>query len=105
MKNKPAPGIDGISVKLLRRIHDCNHSLLKWIFDSCLHFGIFPSQWKVAKVIPILKGPLQNPELTSSYRPICLLPVMGKLLDKLITRRLSWWIQSHGGLSPLQYEF
>ena len=44
--------------------------------------GIFPEAWKLATVIPLPK--VNNPSGVSDYRPISLLPLPGKLLEKLL---------------------
>jgi hypothetical protein len=47
----------------------------------------FPSVWKHAKVISILK-PGKDPALRSSYRPISLFDTIGKLFEKILLARI-----------------
>jgi hypothetical protein len=47
----------------------------------------FPSAWKNARVVSILK-PGKDPALPSSYRPISLLGTVGKLFEKNLLARL-----------------
>jgi hypothetical protein len=51
--------------------------------------GVVPESWKIGIVVPILK-PGKNKEDVESYRPITLLNCMGKLLEKLIQKRLEY---------------
>jgi hypothetical protein len=49
--------------------------------------GYFPAQWKVAQIILILKSGKPPDEITS-YRPISLLPIISKVFEKLLLKRL-----------------
>ena len=52
------------------------------IFEKCLEVGIYPSIWKKANIIPIHKK--GSRQCKNNYRPISLLPIFGKLFEKLI---------------------
>ena len=52
---------------------------LNLIFQKCLIEGVFPKIWKLANVHK--KG---NRDIISNYRPISLLPVCGKILEKIV---------------------
>ena len=63
----------------------CDDSIckpLKLIFQSCLESGKFPSEWKKANVVPIHKK--DDRQILKSYRPISLLPITGKILERLL---------------------
>jgi hypothetical protein len=49
--------------------------------------GYFPAQWKVAQIILILK-PGKPPNELTSYRPISLLPIISKVFEKILLKRL-----------------
>ena len=55
---------------------------LKLIFGNCLSQGIFPDIWKKGNVAPIHKK--NDKSLKQNYRPISLLSMFSKILDKLI---------------------
>jgi len=59
---------------------------LVYIFNLSLSTGIIPNNFKTAKVIPVFKK--GDPQLPSNYRPISLLNVFSKLLEKVICKRL-----------------
>lgn len=102
-KNK-APGTDGITSRILAAVHKANPHTLVELFNNCLKCGTFPSEWKSSRVILLRKG--DKPEgIPSSYRPLCLLNDVGKLLESLLTHRLEEFISSNGGLSPNQFGF
>ena len=52
------------------------------IYKNCLKYNYFPDQWKMANVVPVHKKNEQN--LVKNYRPISLLPIAGKIFEKLI---------------------
>ena len=52
------------------------------IYKECLETGRFPSSWKKANALPIHKK--ENRQLKKNYRPISLLPICGKIFEKLM---------------------
>jgi hypothetical protein len=44
--------------------------------------GNFPKDWKIAKIIPIVKPGKENSLYPSKYRPISLINIGGKVLEK-----------------------
>jgi hypothetical protein len=49
--------------------------------------GYFPSQWKVAQIILILK-PGKSPNELTPYRPISLLSIVSNVFEKILLKRL-----------------
>ena len=58
------------------------------MFDACLKVGCIPSEAKKARVAILPKSPEKQRSDPASYRPISLLPVLGKMLKRLMIRRL-----------------
>jgi hypothetical protein len=85
---KKAPGFDLISGKVLQELPEKCYKLITFIFNAILRTNYFPSTWKVAQIITILK-PGKKPEHVSSYRPISLLPMLSKVLEKLYVKKLN----------------
>ena len=82
-----ASDVYGIPVKLVKLVQYVISEPLSMIFDQCFVIGIFQEKLKLACVTPILKA---NSKLAlTNYRPISLLPVVSKLLEQLIYKRLS----------------
>lgn len=65
--------------------------------------GKYPSKLKQAKVIPVLKS--EDPTDPSNYRPISLLSVFNRIFEKLMYKRLRYFIDSNGILFSGQYGF
>jgi Reverse transcriptase (RNA-dependent DNA polymerase)/Endonuclease-reverse transcriptase len=83
-----ANGIDGISNRVVKHFPVSIISFLVQIFNKCFKIGYFPLDWKIGKIVAIPK-PGKDPSLPESYRPITLLPVIGKIFEKCIGSRLS----------------
>ena len=84
-------GIISLSSKLLKDSFQVLIDQLVFLFNFSIRTASFPSQWKKALVIPIPKtGDLKKVE---NYRPISLLPLPGKNLEKLVHTQLSFYLE------------
>ena len=63
--------------------------------------GVFPQLLKNAKVIPVHKG--DSKMITSNYRPISLLPIFGKMFEKIIYVRVMSFVEKFGIIYNKQY--
>lgn len=85
--------IEDLSSRLLKDALACLPIHLTYIFNLSIEMGEFPSSWKNANVILIPKdGSKTDP---NNYRPISLLPLPGKMLEKLVHHRLFQYINSN----------
>ena len=73
------------------------------IFSKSFKEGRFPEMLKIAKVIPIFKG--ENPTDPNNYRPISLLSVFDKLLEKVMYNRVNAFITRHKIFYKYQFGF
>ena len=83
---KKATGHDGISVKLIKKCSDFVIPHLTIMFNNCIATSIFPDVLKIARVIPIYKS--GDTGMVSNYRPISILPVLSKVLERLLHKQL-----------------
>lgn len=58
------------------------------MLNKTLNNGVYPRQWKTANVIGIQK-PNTDSSLIDNLRPICLLPVPAKIVDKILLKRMT----------------
>jgi hypothetical protein len=75
------------------------------LYRGCLRRGVFPSRWKRAKLIPITKTGKENSDEVSKFRPISLLNVGGKVLEKVLINRINHHFFSHAFMNAHQYGF
>ena len=79
-----APGLDAIDAAMLKNSIPYIEDTLLELFNDCLDRGYFPRNWKIADIRLLYKGGDKDKQLAKSYRPICLLPVMSKVLENLL---------------------
>ncbi|KAL1447697.1 hypothetical protein WDU94_005615 [Cyamophila willieti] len=87
-----AGGIDGICYQMIIQLPTPALEKLLEVYNFIWLTGVFPSLWKTALIIPVLK-PNKNCLDPVSYRPISLLSCLNKILEKMISKRLKWLIE------------
>ena len=95
--------IYNISPKLLKLAAPVICDYLTVIFNKSFDEGTFPDLLKVAKVIPVHKS--GSAFEASNYRPISLLPIISKVLEKLMHNRLYSFLKKEKILYKRQYGF
>lgn len=99
-----ASGHDDMPVCLLRALSKKSIVLLTSIYNAMLRVGYYPTSWKHAILIPILKS--SSPaNTTTSYRPIALLPALAKIMDRLLEKHLRFHAESFQILPLFQFGF
>ena len=91
-KPKQSKDCDDINMSVLSKVTDQIVKPLVHIFNLSFSSGIFPSEMKTAKVIPVFKG--GNRSDFSNCRPISLLSQFSKILEKLFHLRLEQFLIS-----------
>ena len=79
LEDSKAVGLDGIPPKLLRLSASIIARPLSYILNQSITTGIFPDEWKVAKVVPLHKK--DSTQLKENFRPISVLSTLSKLLE------------------------
>ena len=74
------------------------------LFNSILSSGTYPLYWKTVIIFPELK-PESDLSHPISHRPKALSCVLGKLFQKILNKRLHWFLESNNLLSSFQYGF
>lgn len=107
LQNLPANKSTADQLVTNRVLRECSSVIapsVAYLFNLSVSTGVFPSQWKNATVIPVYKhrGEAQDP---SNYRPISLLPALGKALDSIQCSRLLSYFLKQNLLSTHQFGF
>ena len=87
LKNSSATGVDYIDTRTVKLVADLIVPSLTHIINLSIRTSTFPNIWKFAKVIPLLKSSVCDPLLPKSYRPVALLPILSKVMEKAIFSR------------------
>lgn len=102
-RNK-GPGQDAITSQIIWSVNQVYPQLFITMLKNCITNGTFPTRWKEAQVVLLRKG--NKPEgVPSSYRPLCLLNDVEKVLERLLNSRLQKHIDLGEGLAANQYGF
>ena len=80
-------GMDKLSARVCKDAFLVLSDQLAYLFNCSLSLELFPEAWKVAKVIPLFKG--GDREKVGNYRPVSLLPLPGKILEKIVHKRIT----------------
>ena len=98
-----ATGLDGLNARILKLAATSISNPISYIINNSIKTGIFPQVWKNAKVAPIFKGgDMQN---KTNYRPISVLPVLSKLIERHIANSLKSFLDTHNLLYAKQSGF
>jgi hypothetical protein len=100
---KHSYGIDELSMHVLKYCREEVVHPLAHIINFSLTSGIFPQSCKLAKVKPVFKK-LDRAD-PGCYRPISLLPVVSKLIEKVVSEQLNLFLERNNILCNRQYGF
>ncbi len=103
LSNSRSVGADGLAPEIIKANAALLCDQLVYIFNLSFTQGIFPGQLKRAIVVPIYKSGVRTDP--SNYRPISILTVFSKLLEKLFYKRLISFIDSNNVLHYNQFGF
>ena len=104
LKVNKAPSPNGIPNRALKYLAQRVVSHMVQIFNSVLLTHHFPSVWKHARVISVLK-PGKDEALPSSCRLISLLDTTGKLFEKILLARILHVVRERGLMRDEQFGF
>ena len=85
MKNSGA-GWDDISPKIIKSTYNYLMKPMIHICNLSLMHGVFPNELKIARVIPLYKG--GNRSHIVNYRPVSVLPIFSKVLERIMFNRV-----------------
>ena len=84
LKNSTATGVDYIDTNTVKLGCEILAPALMHVINLSITTSTFPDAWKWHKVIPLLKSSECDKLLPKSYRPVALLPVLSKILEKVV---------------------
>ena len=102
-KKRTAPGQDGLPTLVWHNIWPSVASVVTSIFTASINLGHYPRQWKTAKIAVLRKPGKSDYTSPASYRPISLLNTLGKLLEAVMARRLSYFAEKYKLLPDTQF--
>ena len=102
-KSSKAAGFDSLPARIIKDIASEIAAPLTFLINISLESGIFPTAEKLAKINPVFKsGERTN---VDNYRPISVLNILSKTVERVVYNQLSEYLESNNLLSDNQYGF
>src|SRR5664279_1908344 len=101
MPNKSSPR-DILPTSLLKSCSDIFAPIIAHLANLSFTQGSFPSMFKTAQVLPLLKKPGLDRSLPSNYRPISNLNTISKVIERLVQDRLKPHLTSSSNFNAMQ---
>ncbi|CAE6463334.1 unnamed protein product [Rhizoctonia solani] len=101
--NRSTPGAFGSNYRLLKWAFTSSPDHFVSLFNVCLRIGYHPTSLRNCIIAPIPKPRRQDMSIPKNYRPIALLETLSKLLEKVITNRITHEAGKHNLLSHSQF--
>ena len=95
-----ATGPDGLSARFLKEIGNEIAEPLTVLYNESLWAGVIPLEWKKSHIPPVHKG--GSTDDATNYRPIAVVLVVVKVLEKIVATKLSAYLESTAQLHPHQ---
>ena len=102
LKNSNSEGIDEINTRFLKDSLPVTALIITQILNLFIETNTIPDLWKTGVITPIYKG---GELIAINFRPITLLPVISKVLEKLIVEQLLDFLESNKILNSRQFGF
>ncbi|KAJ0173854.1 hypothetical protein K1T71_011003 [Dendrolimus kikuchii] len=103
LKNSSACGWDGIPTSVVKGARHIIVPYFTKLCNLCIEKGIFPDIYKMSLIHPIYKD--GDRKEINNYRPISMLPVLSKILEKLLNKRLMIFLENNNLISNSQFGF
>ena len=98
-----AHGHNEISVSMIKICDEALVKPLSLIYKNCIDTGVFPDIWKKSNIVPVYKR--GDKQIIDNYRPISLLPICGKILEKILFNAIYEFLEENNLLCEHQWGF
>ena len=98
-----APGRDNLPARVWRELWPVLGDEITLLFARSLEIGKVPQEWKIAKIVPLQKPNRKDYTIANNYRPISLLPTLGKALESLVAERIAYLVERYNLLPKTHF--
>ena len=105
MDSSKAGGIDNIKINHLKDALSVVTAPITQIVNKSIRNGKFPSRYKESIIVPILKNPKKDRFDPGNNRPVSLLPVIGKIIERVIQTQVTEFLNKENLISEHQHWF
>ena len=103
LKNGKSSGMDNIDTYIVKLIVDDILPAVTHIVNLSIQQSVFPSRYKVAKIIPLLKK--GDPLEAKNYRPVAILCILSKVIERVVFLQIVDYMNSNGLFHPNHHGF
>lgn len=96
-------GVDGIPIRFIKIIFPFVSRHILHLFNSILTASVFPTGWKVARVVPVPK--VSGSCVVDNFRPISILPALSKMFEYIMNDSMMSFVNDRNMISNHQYGF
>lgn len=93
LKNTSSTGYDDITTSIVKKVSTIIAPVLSHLINMCIYHGYFPKELKITIIKPLFKK--DNREDMSCYRPIALVPIFSKIIEKAIYYQLTSYFEKN----------
>ena len=101
LPNKSSP-LDILPPLLIKRCSNAVSAVIAKLANLSFSLGVFPSTFKTAQILPLLKKPSLDKSISANYRPISNLSTISKLLERLMLNRVRLHLINNQNYSQFQ---
>lgn len=99
-----APGADELCYEMFKHMPDSSLAVIRELLNLSWCSGSLPTTWRYAIIVPVPK-PGKDPSLPASYRPIALTSNLCKIMERIVTNRLNYYLERNELLTHIQSGF
>ena len=103
LRRNKSTGIDDLPPGMLKDVASEIAKPISYIINLSLRTGQVPTDWKIARVVPLHKS--GSAADVNNYRPISILPVISKVLERAVHHQLMDYLERNKLLSDKQFGY
>ena len=103
--NTTSCGLDGIDAVFLKANATALFRPLTYLTNLSINNSCYANKWKLAKVLPLYKGKGKDRNSPASFRPISMLPVISKIVERIVQHQLMRHMMNTGQLNTQQHSY
>ena len=105
LKNSKASGLDNINTYVFKLARKQLVPVITHIVNTSISTAVYPESYKTSKIIPLLKDPKADKLNPRSFRPVSLLPVASKILERVVFLQVVEYLEHNKLLHPNHHGF
>ena len=105
MGNSTSSGIDSIDALAIKHCAAILHEPITHMVNQSILTSTFASKWKIGKLLPLHKGKGLPKSDLKSFRPILMLPILGKITERAIQCQIMDFMEKSGQINENHHSY